>query len=292
MIDIKEKWNRYKNWQKQPYQVAPMSDEEHVCPTCSTDYTGNFCPRCGQSAKVVPKMSLLKTFLLFLDVWGLGNRGMFRTLRDLIFRPGYLIRDYLRGMHGAYFPPFKLLFLLTTLSLIIGHGWNLTGENYDRDFTDEEKEIMIKDRPGEDPILEKINREAFIIRDFQKDYPALFQLTFMLFTCGFFYLYFRKTRTIGTLSFHEFFIAQIYISNMVNIYTIVMRFFGLSALLIMFVGIMYIIPLKQLTGYTWRRTIWRYILTILTVVLVIVVFMIILTTYVYIVYDLPSDDVI
>jgi hypothetical protein len=25
----------------------------------------------------------------------MGNRGMFRTLRDLILRPGYLIRDYI-----------------------------------------------------------------------------------------------------------------------------------------------------------------------------------------------------
>ena len=53
---------------------------------------------------------------LFLDVWGMGNRGMFRTLRDLILRPGYLIRDYISGMQMAYFPPFKLLFLLTALS--------------------------------------------------------------------------------------------------------------------------------------------------------------------------------
>ena len=67
--------------------------------------------------------------LLFLDVWGMGNRGMFRTLRDLILRPGYLIRDYISGMQMVYFPPFKLLFLLTALLLVVDSGVILKGEN-------------------------------------------------------------------------------------------------------------------------------------------------------------------
>ena len=68
--------------------------------------------------------------LLFLDVWGMGNRGMFRTLRDLVLRPGYMIRDYISGMQMAYFPPFKLLFLLTAFTLVVQSGINLKGENY------------------------------------------------------------------------------------------------------------------------------------------------------------------
>ena len=45
----------------------------------------------------------------FLDIWGLGNRPMFRTLRELFWRPGYMVRDYLNGHRQFYFPPFKLL---------------------------------------------------------------------------------------------------------------------------------------------------------------------------------------
>ena len=51
--------------------------------------------------------------------------GGFRSLRDLMFRPGYMIRDYLRGMQSAYFPPFKMFFLLAALSLVIEHGFDL-----------------------------------------------------------------------------------------------------------------------------------------------------------------------
>ena len=48
------------------------------------------------------RFSFKKALLLFLDVWGIGNRSMFRSLRDLMFRPGYMIRGYLRGMQSAY----------------------------------------------------------------------------------------------------------------------------------------------------------------------------------------------
>ena len=117
-------WLRaFRIWQRKPHEVAPLSTESHVCCSCGTTFTGNYCPRCGQSAKI-GRFSFKKAFLLFLDVWGLGNRSMFRSLRDLILRPGYMIRDYISGKQSAYFPPFKMFFLLAALSLLVEHGFS------------------------------------------------------------------------------------------------------------------------------------------------------------------------
>lgn len=55
----------------------------------------------------------------FLDIWGLGNRPMFRTMGQLFLRPGYMIRDYLSGHHLRYFPPFKMLAILTILLAVV-----------------------------------------------------------------------------------------------------------------------------------------------------------------------------
>ena len=118
-------WLRaFRIWQHRPHEVAPLSDTTHTCSSCGTSFMGNYCPRCGQSAKV-GRFSFVKAFLLFLDVWGVGNRGMFRSIRDLMLRPGYMIRDYLSGMQSAYFPPFKMFFLLTAFSLVVEHGISL-----------------------------------------------------------------------------------------------------------------------------------------------------------------------
>ena len=109
-------------WQIRPHEVAPLADTQCKCACCGTEYVGNFCPRCGQSASV-NRFSLKQAIDLFLDVWDVNNRSVFRTMRDMLLRPGYMIRDYLNGMQAGYFSPFKMFFLLATLSLLVENGF-------------------------------------------------------------------------------------------------------------------------------------------------------------------------
>ena len=109
-------------WQIRPHEVAPLSNTPCKCACCGTEFVGNFCPRCGQSASV-NRFSLKQAIDLFLDVWDVNNRSVFRTMRDMLLRPGYMIRDYLNGMQAGYFSPFKMFFLLATLSLLVEHGF-------------------------------------------------------------------------------------------------------------------------------------------------------------------------
>ena len=146
MNNLQDRYKRYKEWKLQPHQVAPLSDEQHECATCGTRYDGNYCPRCGQSAKI-GRYSFKNAILLFLDVWGLGNRGMFRSIRDLILRPGYMIRDYLRGMQMAYFPPFKMFFLLLALWLVVDSGLNIQLVNRDKQNEQETEQIFSRFKP-------------------------------------------------------------------------------------------------------------------------------------------------
>ena len=156
MIKQKEKYRQFKKWQHKPHQVAPLSEEMHECATCGTHFEGNYCPRCGQSAQI-GRYSFKKALLLFLDVWGVGNRGMFRSIRDLLFRPGYMIRDYLRGMQMAYFPPFKMLFLLCTLSILVNSGMNIQGVNRFKEL-EEDFSISVKVENSEEKTDKKLTK--------------------------------------------------------------------------------------------------------------------------------------
>ena len=106
--------------------------ETLVCQHCGVEYTGAFCPKCGMPARW-KRFNWKLLFLNFMDIWGLGNRPMFRTVRDLFWRPGYMIRDYLRGHHLSYFPPFKMLAVWTVLLLfmmwLLGHFTGATPED-------------------------------------------------------------------------------------------------------------------------------------------------------------------
>ena len=63
MSHIAEKWKEFCEWQKQPHQVTQKSPELHRCLTCGEEYQGNYCPRCGQSAKI-ERYSLKNSLLL------------------------------------------------------------------------------------------------------------------------------------------------------------------------------------------------------------------------------------
>jgi hypothetical protein len=156
MIKQKEKYRQFKKWQHQPHEVAPLAEEMHECTTCGTHFEGNYCPRCGQSAQI-GRYSFKKALLLFLDVWGVGNRGMFRSIRDLLLRPGYMIRDYIRGMQMAYFPPFKMLFLLCTLSILVNSGMNIQGVNRFKEL-EEDFSISVKVENSEEKTDKKLTK--------------------------------------------------------------------------------------------------------------------------------------
>jgi hypothetical protein len=239
-----------------------MAEVHHRCCTCGHEYQGNYCPCCGQSARI-GRYSFKNAVLLFLDVWGMGNRGMFRTLRDLILRPGYLIRDYISGMQMAYFPPFKLLFLLTALLLIVDSGVNLKGKNYFANF--HEKTVNMdnahteKSKKKETTRMEQWGKTAdlFIVkvREFREDKPAFFWLSLLFVLSLPLYLFFRKSPNIPDLRYSELLIALVYTWVMQDIYEIVLTFFGVyEGNVSEVVYLLSIIPLKQLSGFKWWRT--------------------------------------
>lgn len=321
MGDWKEKYRRFRTWQQQPHQVKPMSEASHVCTTCDTRFEGNYCPRCGQSARI-GRYSFKKAFLLFLDVWGLGNRGMFRTLRDLILRPGYMIRDYLRGMQMAYFPPFKLFFLLLALWLVIDSGLNIQFVNRDEQNEQETEQIFSRFKPkvtqteadkAEDkkqteaqekvekktgkPLTKEEKKERFEqeyerrsgeVGDWIEQHSSLLVLAGLLLFSLPLYLLFRRSPSIPDLRLSECFVAMVYITDMIVIYNIIpsLLCFSVKAEIIFNLAafLLAIIPIKQLSGYSYWTTIWRLLLAfipfivisfLLAVVSVIVLYLIV-----------------
>ena len=283
-------WLRaFRLWQRRPHQVAPLSEVIHKCTTCGTEYQGNYCPRCGQSASI-GRFSFKKAFLLFLDVWGVGNRGMFRSIRDLILRPGYMIRDYLNGMQSAYFPPFKMFFLLTALSLVVEHGIDLGfGENGNSTNDSQTELTFDEEEVKADSDVSEIKKQRFVnaMKTFisgmdrlSKKNPAIFSLlSLMLFSLPL-YMFFRRSPAIPDLRYSEFFVALVYTSNMLSIYSILgnLLHFGI---LKMVAVLMVFVLFKQFSGFSKLRVLGYLLLAILISFVGLVA---IIGTGVYIIY--------
>ena len=286
MKNLHNRYKRFKEWEQQPHQVAPLSEDHHECATCGTHYEGNYCPRCGQSAKI-GRYSFKNAILLYLDVWGLGNRGMFRSIRDLILRPGYMIRDYLRGMQMAYFPPFKMFFLLIALSLLVDSGMNIQGINREKQNEKETEELFSRVKPKATldasndkadgkktgKLLTKEEKEKRFGQEFERKWDKIIELidqhssavtiVGLLFFSLPLYLLFRHSPAIPDLRLSECFVAMVYITNMIVIYDIIpsLLCFSVKAEIVfdMLILLLAIIPIKQLSGYSYVSTIWRLI---------------------------------
>ena len=267
MEQIKEKYERFKEWQIKPYEVAQFTTEKHECATCHTEFHGNYCPRCGQKS-TIGRYSFKTAFLTFLDVWGLGNRGMFRTIRDLLLRPGYMIRDYLSGMQMAYFPPFKMFFLVITLSVLVDSGLNIKMTNtLNNTFTTTTKVDVSKEpdqalndndskKKLELKILDKIDKCVSWLDNNQ----TIVQFLLLLVLSGPMYLLFRKNKKIPDIRYSELFIAMVYITNMMTIINIIGGFFlpGNASVKHLAYALS-IIPLTQLFGYSYLKTLFKIV---------------------------------
>ena len=235
---------------------------------------------------------------------------MFRSIRDLLLRPGYMIRDYLRGMQMAYFPPFKMFFLLCALSLLIDSGMNIKGINRGEQNEKETNELFgleaktkqVKaqekkaQRTAGKPLTKEEKKQLMIEEDTrikEKSTEWINQHTsgMMLFGLLLYslplWLLFRHSPAIPDIRLSECFVAQVYISNMLIIYSIVpsLLCFSVKAEIVfdLLSMLLIIIPIKQLSGYSYWSTIWRVALaTILLFILFLLLYAVIIFIYMYI----------
>ena len=123
---ISEWWRRLDERQQQSTMQAVLSDKQHTCANCGTAYVGRYCPQCGMKANRgrMTAKSVLTGFLEACfddeaDFMDMGSMPMVRSIKELFWRPGYMIRDYLHGHQPLYFPPFKMLVIVTLVFALV-----------------------------------------------------------------------------------------------------------------------------------------------------------------------------
>lgn len=59
------------------------------------------------------RITVRSVVLNFADLWGFGSRSIFNVIGHLLWRPGYMIADYLNGKQSRYLQPVKTLIVMT-----------------------------------------------------------------------------------------------------------------------------------------------------------------------------------
>lgn len=125
---LKLRWNYFIQWRQHIQEkqrngkTIPRTDPakctEIVCLNCGHPFRGHFCPNCGQNADT--KRITMRTAIRSLVVTLVGGDSLFiRTCGNLIYRPGFMIHDFLCGKRERYFRPVQLLLCLVTIFALI-----------------------------------------------------------------------------------------------------------------------------------------------------------------------------
>jgi hypothetical protein len=83
------------------------------CPNCYHPDPGDYCPQCGQK-QAERRMTVRQLGAEFLDDQFGVNRRLPKTLKLLLFKPGFLTAEYFDGRVQQYIPPLRL-YLVTSL---------------------------------------------------------------------------------------------------------------------------------------------------------------------------------
>lgn len=241
---LKQYYRRFRRWQQaKPEYVNRHVGEVRCCNNCGTEFSDNFCPRCGQRAELgrVGWKSIRDNITL---LWGLDSRSLSYTLVQLMGRPGYLVRDYISGRRQVSFPPVKMLVLVCLIVVIFESVFHVENDVLGMRFKNEKI----------DEVIEWINA--------QKSWATLlFQSVYILPT----WVAFRYAPGYPRHTLPEGFFLQVFLS----VQALLLSFFGYwigmveTGLCLVFMYITY----RQLFGYGWWSTLWRFAVIILSQVI-------------------------
>ncbi len=162
---------------------------ERICKNCelNLDTTFKFCPNCGQEHK--EKVVHFRQFMLdFLGDYFTFDSLIIRSVRPLLFNPGFLTKEFLTGRRVRYIPPLRMfIFISIIFFLVLG--------SVDSSVA-----------------IEKSDEGEFLDSFFNIWFPRLFFLLLPLFAF-FLFLMFRKSERIYlshfifSVHFHAFIFA-------------------------------------------------------------------------------------
>jgi hypothetical protein len=110
--------------------ATALSEIAHItalCPNCQTPLHGKFCAKCGQSQQGMDRFFLSLVAEAFDNIFSFDSRTA-RTLFALLFKPGFLTREYFAGRRARYIQPLRLYFIASLLFFLFLSVQNMLSE--------------------------------------------------------------------------------------------------------------------------------------------------------------------
>lgn len=190
------------------------------CLNCGNTYKGNYCPHCGQKAKT-KRLNLFEMVSNLVASFVGGDNMFLNTCRDLVQRPGHMVRSYLQGKRARYYNPLQMYVFTLTAYAIVSYIFGASSTILDD---------MFKFEIEPDKDYSETSFINTIIACMQKIYSNKLYgaLLSTLFSVPAFRWFFRKCKVkrpdgqLLALNYTEHFCTQMYFSCLIMIISIIM----------------------------------------------------------------------
>ena len=192
-----------------------------------------------------------------MDVWGVGTRSLPFSLWQLIWRPGYLMRDYISGKRQVSFPPVKMMMIVAIAALFF-FSW------FEPEETTKTAEVT---STGLRYVIDVITQWVTI----HEEWWILLAFSFMIVPI---WSLFREAPKYRRHTLPQGFYVQVFAGTQFIVVTIIIYILALllfhkyegnymgAASFILIVPLMLLIDFKQLFGYGWWGTLWRALMAV------------------------------
>ncbi len=119
------KWPDYKKLFKKEPEPAPQNI---TCKNCDTEFSGHYCPNCGQAVKEFDRPFSFVIYNFFGDFFSFDTR-FFKTFYRLLFFPGKLTVDFFEGKRVRYAPPFRIFIFVSFILFFLLQVYTNQGLN-------------------------------------------------------------------------------------------------------------------------------------------------------------------
>lgn len=98
--------------------------ERYICSNCSEPVDKKYCPSCGSPLSFGNRLQFRSLFVdIFHSIFHTGG-GLVFTLKELLGKPGNVLKGYISGKRKVYFSPIKLFLISSVIYLAINHWVN------------------------------------------------------------------------------------------------------------------------------------------------------------------------
>jgi hypothetical protein len=148
--------------------------DHSVCPNCDSATSGNYCQHCGQETHLHPASA--REFLHeFVGHYVAAENKLWGTLMRLLFRPGALTNEYIRGRRVRFVQPLRLYLTLSVLFFALlkfTHGFEMEDNAADTKVIAQEMKKEAAKKPAAPQKLEKDEAADPDINDFYDHLPS------------------------------------------------------------------------------------------------------------------------